>query len=161
MSFSIDELLMPNFKKKVKGFDPQEVREFLQQVYENWQRDLQEREQLKQELDKVRDQLQRLENKEQLLRETLIAAQKFSSEMKLQAQKEAEMVLKEAELKGEQILDKARQKHGAFVDEIRTLQLKRREMENEILLVISSLKEMIELYREQDEKESKLEWLHG
>ncbi len=161
MSFSLDELLSPNFKKRFKGFDPQEVNEFLHQIYENWQKDLQERDQLKQELEQTRDQLMRFENKEQLLRETLIAAQKFASEMKLQAQKEAEMVLKEAELKGEQILEKARQKHAAFVDEIRSLQLKRREMENEILLLINSLRELIELNREQDEKESKLEWLHG
>jgi cell division initiation protein len=159
MKLTPQEILNQSFSTKMKGFNPEEVKSFLQQIVESMESEIQEKEELKAKNEKLRENLAKLEKKEELLRDTLIAAQKFSSEIKANSHKEAELIMKDAEMKSEEIIKHAVIRQMAIKEEMRNLQFKRKEIENDIIHMLNSLKELIETYHKQDEEFDKIEYM--
>ena len=154
MKLTPQEILSQTFSSRFKGIDASEVRAFLQQVAETLEEEIQEKEELKKGME-------RLERKEELLRDTLIAAQKFSSEIKVNSHKEAELITQDAEIKAEEIVKHAVLRQMGIREEIKNLQFKRKEIESDIIHLLNSLKELIETYHKQDEEFDKVEYLGG
>jgi len=159
MKLTPQEILSQTFSIKIKGFNPEEVKNFLQQIAETLESEIQEKEELKAKMEKLRENLGKLEKKEELLRDTLIAAQKFSSEIKANSHKEAELITRDAEMKSEEIIKHAAIRQMAIKEEIKNLQFKRKEIESDIIHLLNSLKELIETYHKQDEESDKIEYL--
>jgi cell division initiation protein len=159
MKLTPQEILSQTFSIKFKGFNPDEVKIFLQQVAETLESEIQEKEELKTGMERLRESLAKLEKKEELLRDTLIAAQKFSSEIKANSHKEAELITKDAEIKSEEIIQHAVIHQTAIREEIKNLQFKRKEIESDIIHLLNSLKELIETYHKQDEEFDKIEYM--
>jgi cell division initiation protein len=159
MKLTPQEILSQTFSSKFKGLDPIEVKNFLQQVVETLESEIQEKEELKGGMERLRESLAKLEKKEELLRDTLIAAQKFSSEIKANSHKEAELITKDAEIKSEEIVKHAVIRQMAIREEIKNLQFKRKEIESDIIHLLNSLKELIETYHKQDQEFDKIEYL--
>lgn len=90
--------------KMLGGLDPNDVDAFLQIVAAEMETLIRENTELKEQGRKVALQLEELSQREVTLRETMLAAQKISEEMKVNAQKEARLIVSEAELKGERIV---------------------------------------------------------
>lgn len=93
--------------KMLGGLDPNDVDAFLQIVAAEMETLIRENTELKEQGRKVALQLEELSQREVTLRETMLAAQKISEEMKANAQKEAKLMVSEAELKGERIVAEA------------------------------------------------------
>ncbi|HOW43933.1 MAG TPA: DivIVA domain-containing protein [Candidatus Aminicenantes bacterium] len=161
MKLTPQEILSQTFSSRFKGIDASEVRAFLQQVAETLEEEIQEKEELKKGMERLRESLERLERKEELLRDTLIAAQKFSSEIKVNSHKEAELITQDAEIKAEEIVKHAVLRQMGIREEIKNLQFKRKEIESDIIHLLNSLKELIETYHKQDEEFDKVEYLGG
>lgn len=159
MKLTPQDILSQQFTIKMKGFDKDEVNHFLMQIAEILENAILEREQFKIESDKTREKLAKFEKREDVLRDTLISAQKFSHEIKMNAEREAELVIKEAEIKAESIINNAIGRQRELKEEIRNLKFKRMEIENDIINMLSSLKELIETYRKEDENFEKIEYL--
>ena len=159
MKLTPQEILSQTFSRRIKGYDPDEVKGFLQQIAETLESEIQEKEEMKSRTEKLREDLGKLEKKEELLRDTLIAAQKFSSEIKSNSHKEAELITKDAEIKSEEIVKHAVIRQMAIREEIKNLQFKRKEIESDIIHLLNSLKELIETYHRQDEEFGKIEYL--
>jgi cell division initiation protein len=159
MKITPQEILNQVFSTKIKGYNPEEVKSFLQQIVETMESEIQEKENLKAKMEKLRESLAKIEKKEELLRDTLIAAQKFSSEIKIHSHKEAELIIKDAEMKSEEIVKHAFTRQMAIKEEIKSLQFKRKEIENDIIHLLNSLKELIETYHKQDEEFDKIEYM--
>jgi len=159
MKLTPQEILNQTFSIKIKGFHPDEVKNFLQQIAETLESEIQEKEELKAKMEKLRENLGKLEKKEELLRDTLIAAQKFSSEIKANSHKEAELITRDAEMKSEEIIKHAVVRQMAIKEEIKNLQFKRKEIESDIIHLLNSLKELIETYHKQDEEFGKIEYM--
>ncbi|MBE0665223.1 MAG: DivIVA domain-containing protein, partial [Candidatus Aminicenantes bacterium] len=133
MKLTPQEILSQTFSVKIKGFHPDEVKSFLQQIAETLESEIQEKEEMKAKIEKLRENLGKLEKKEELLRDTLIAAQKFSSEIKANSHKEAELITRDAEMKSEEIIKHAAIRQMAIREEIKNLQFKRKEIESDII----------------------------
>jgi cell division initiation protein len=159
MKLTPQEILSQTFSVKIKGFHPDEVKSFLQQIAETLESEIQEKEEMKAKIEKLRENLGKLEKKEELLRDTLIAAQKFSSEIKANSHKEAELITRDAEMKSEEIIKHAAIRQMAIREEIKNLQFKRKEIESDIIHLLNSLKELIETYHKQDEEFDKIEYM--
>ena len=159
MKLTPQEILTQEFKLKGKGFDKEEVTGFLMQVAERLENEILEKDQLKKKVGKLNEVLSKYEKKESHMKETLIAAQKFSQELKSNAEKEVELMIKEAEIKGEEIVKRAVTREQELREEVRNLKFKRQEMENDIINMLDSLKELIESYRKGDEEFDKVEYL--
>jgi len=98
-----------DFSKKLRGYDPDEVRPFLEMVSQQW-------EELKDELRHAQDRVREIENKighyekvEVALQEALEAAKSSAHRTQSHAEERARLLVEEAELKAEQILREADQ----------------------------------------------------
>jgi cell division initiation protein len=159
MKLTPQDILNQQFSIKMKGFGKDEVNHFLMQIAEELEHEILERGQLKNEFERFKEKVTKFEKREDVLRDTLISAQKFSHEIKMNAEREAELVIKEAEIKAESIINNAISRQREIREEIRNLKFKRSEMENDIINMLTSLKELIETYRREDEDFEKIEYL--
>jgi cell division initiation protein len=159
MKLTPQDIMNQSFTIKVKGFDKDEVNHFLIQAAEMVETLVLERESQKKELDKVKEKLLQLQKREDVLRDTLVSAQKFSHEIKMNAERESELVIKEAEIKAEAIVNTAINRQRSLKEEIRSLKFKRVEIENDIVNMLNSLRELIESYRKDDEEFEKIEYM--
>ncbi len=159
MKLTPQDILSQKFTIKVKGYDKDEVNQLMVQAAQSLENEVLDRENMKKELERVREKLSQLQKREDVLRETLISAQKFSHEIKLNAQREADLVVKEAEIKAETIINSAIDRQRELKDEIRNLKFKRVEIENDIVGMLNSLRELIESYRKDDDAFEKIEYM--
>jgi cell division initiation protein len=93
--------------KMLGGLDPNDVDAFLQMVASEMESLIRENSDLKEQTRKFSLQLEELSQREVALRDTMLAAQKITEDMKANAQKEAHLLVSEAELKGERIVAEA------------------------------------------------------
>jgi DivIVA domain len=125
--------------KMLGGLDPNDVDSFLQMVASEMESLIRENSELKEQVRKFTQQLEEFSQREVTLRDTMLAAQKVTEEMKANAQKEAHLMVSEAELKGERILADA---------ENRLLQLNNQvyEIKRQKLQFETNLKSLVEAH---------------
>lgn len=96
--------------KMIGGLDPNDVDSFLQLVANQMENLIRENSDLKDQCRRSAADLDDLRQRETNLRETMLAAQKITEEMKANAQKEANLTVTEAEIKAERLLADAEQR---------------------------------------------------
>src|SRR2546425_13332513 len=87
------------FAKRMRGLDPEEVRSFLNLVSGEFERLVIENNALKEELAQIKAGLSDYKERERLLKETLLTAQKLAQDIKEEARKEGQPGIKEAGIK--------------------------------------------------------------
>ena len=111
MKISPMDIQQQQFKGKLfGGLDAEDVDAFLQSVAGEMEELIRENGELKERLSRNATAIAEMEARESQLRETMLAAQRITEEMKSNAQKEAHLVVSEAELKGERIIADAEKK---------------------------------------------------
>ncbi|MBJ6725094.1 DivIVA domain-containing protein [Geomesophilobacter sediminis] len=125
------DIQQQQFKGKlVGGLDADDVDAFLQTVAREMEELIRENDQLKERLNRHQASLADMEAREVQLRETMLAAQKISEEMKGNAQKEAQLIVSEAELKGEKIVAAAENKLIGLNNQIAELKREKVQFES-------------------------------
>jgi cell division initiation protein len=115
------------FARRWTGYAREEVDEFLTLVAEDYEGVLRELSQQAEQLVRLGAQVEHLSASEQVLQDTLMLAQKVSTDLKQTAVKEAEVLVAEAEVRGEKILEAAHRRAAALAEDIREMkQLKAR-----------------------------------
>jgi DivIVA domain-containing protein len=114
------------FGKSFRGYDPERVNQFRDQVAE----ELERLSRLNQDLDaKARgfhEQLRAFRERDKAINEALVSAQQLRGEIREQAQKEGELVLREARADAERMLDEARSDIRRIEDQLGALERARR-----------------------------------
>src|SRR5436190_23636706 len=87
------------FRSRLRGLDPDEVRAFLAAFAEQYEMVLRENGQLREQSALLREQVREHEDKERILKDTLLAAQSAAEQVRETARREGEVVVKEAELR--------------------------------------------------------------
>jgi len=95
------------FKKSLRGYEVNEVDEFLDEIIKDFESLYKENLELKEQVDKQNDNLQRYKEMEETLQNTMVLAQKLAEEAKRNAEKEAELIVWEAKKKAEQVISGA------------------------------------------------------
>ena len=147
------------FNKKLNGYDKDEVKQFLVLVSEALEGEIIEKEKIRKKYEKTKEALLKFEKREDILRDTLVSAQRFSKDIKKNSEKEAEMIIKESEMKGEEIINSAIIREKSIKSEINNLKFKRKEIESDLINMLNSLKELIESYHMEDEGFEKVEYI--
>ena len=109
------------FKKSMRGYDAIEVDAFLEMVADEFESLNQEKNNLSDEVLKLKTQLQDYQEVEKTLKETLMHAQESINESREVSKREANMTVREAEVQAEKILAHTK--------------LKLAEMKNELVLI--------------------------
>lgn len=140
MKISPMDIQQQQFKgKMLGGLDPEDVDAFLQSVAGEMEELIRENNDLKERLNRNATVIAEMESREAQLRETMLAAQRITEEMKANSQKEAHLLISEAELKGERIIADAESKLIQLNNQIQ--ELKREKVQFE-----SGFKGMLDTY---------------
>lgn len=108
--------------KMLGGLDSDDVDAFLQTVAAEMENLVRENNDLKEQLSRQSREVADMAEKEKELRETMLAAQRITEDMKANAGKEASLIISEAELRGERIVADAERQLGelkARIEEVR------------------------------------------
>jgi cell division initiation protein len=127
-----------------RGFDPQEVDAFLEEMADDVEELSRENALLKEQLVVVEEKSRGVEGREKTLQETLVTTQKIAEEFKENARREAELVLREAHLRAEKFMQDAREEHAKLNAEVSALRRLRRQLGEEIMGTIASHKRLAE-----------------
>lgn len=95
------------FKKGLRGYNPEEVDEFLDEVVDNYEELFKENTQLKEKIQNLNEKVEHYSQIESTIQNTLLLAQNAAEQAKNSARKEAELVMKNANESAQKILDKA------------------------------------------------------
>lgn len=146
------------FGKRFRGLDPDEVRGFLAAVAE-------EMAALQRERDVVEQQLRHLElivgehrERESILKNTLLTAQKASEDIRTSARKEADTIVKQAEMQGDRLLELAQGRAHDVERGILELRGHRTALRTDIRAVVTRLTHLLDL-QEEAEVEDNLRFL--
>ena len=130
--------------KLIRGFDPQEVDAFREELADDFEEMTRENNLLKEQLVALEERAKGIEGRERTLQETLVTTQKIAEEFKENARREAELVLREANLRAEKFIQDAREEHSKLNAEIMALKRHRRQLSEEILSTLGTYKRLIE-----------------
>ena len=145
MRLSAGDIRQQQFAVKLlRGFDPQEVDAFLEEVADDFEELIRENNLLKEQLVALEERSRGIEGREKTLHETLITTQKIAEEFKEHARREAELVLREGSLRAEKLIQEAREDHAKLSAEITALKRHRRQLGEEILGTLATYKRLIE-----------------
>ncbi|AST56286.1 septum formation initiator [Thermoanaerobacterium thermosaccharolyticum] len=97
------------FKRSFRGYNENEVDEFLDKVMEDYELLYKENSDLKDRVNILNDKLQNYTDIEKTLNNTLVVAQKSAEDLKLNAKKEADLIIQQAQREAEKIMQKANQ----------------------------------------------------
>jgi cell division initiation protein len=146
------------FSQRFRGLDPDEVRTFLAAVAE-------EMAGLQREKDQVEQQLRHLElivtehrERESILKNTLLTAQKASEDIRETARREAETIVKQADLQGDRLLELAQNRAHEVERGILELRGHRSALRTDIRAIITRLTRLLDL-QEEAEVEDNLRFL--
>jgi cell division initiation protein len=95
------------FKKGLRGYNSDEVDEFLDEVVDNYEELYKENANLKEKLNNLNEKIDHYSKIETTIQNTLILAQNAAEQAKNSAQKESELMLKNANETAQKIMDKA------------------------------------------------------
>jgi cell division initiation protein len=140
-----------NFAPRFRGYDRDEVKSFLSLISEEYEKLIVENSYLKEEMARLTHSLGDYQDREKILKDTLLSVQKLADDMRQEAFRERDVIIKEAELKAEQIVEQARRRIGELDRQISDLKLQRDTFETTVLALIDQHRRIIEMQREQGE----------
>lgn len=138
------------FRKTIRGFDPMEVETFLEMVADEYEELLRDRNQLKEEVDKLQTQLQDYRQVEHTLKETLMNAQESIKRAQANSEKEGEMIIREAELKADKIVGRAYKELEKMKNELLLVKSQKDSFASKLKHLIQSQLELIEILEKDD-----------
>ncbi|GAB7387643.1 septum site-determining protein DivIVA [Bacillaceae bacterium] len=109
------------FSRGFRGYDEDEVNEFLDQIIKDFEILLKERKELEEETKKLNEKLKHFSNIEENLSKSILIAQETAEELKANAKREAELIIKEAEKNADRIINEALAKSRKIAMEIEEL----------------------------------------
>ena len=148
-----------NFASRFKGFDPEEVRSFLNLVASEFEGLVVESNSLRERLTAVEASVSDLKERERILKETLLTAQRLADEIREEARKEAQLIVREAEVKGSQYLDQAGRKAGELEGAIQALRVERDAFAQRIRAAVEQHLRLRDMHRNEDEVEDRLRFM--
>src|SRR5690554_2942623 len=116
--FSADDIANQSFQSKFRGYDADQVHEFLEGLAREWRQVQDAVRRMQDELDEQTRELRDYRRRERSLVEALEMARQVAEEIRHQADRDAELVLAETELKAERMLTRAEQKVGQLRSEM-------------------------------------------
>jgi cell division initiation protein len=147
------EIQKQTFARKFKGYDANEVRAYLQMVAEEIERLVRDVDRLSRENGMLREDLDDHNQRERILKDTLLSAQKVSEDVKSNARKEAELIVKDAELLSERLVSQAMSRVANLERTIQDLKVERRGARNKLQATLDTIQQLLMLDAEQEANE--------
>ncbi len=132
------------FPLKLRGYDPQQVDDFLVLVADELTARLGDAERLQQENQEYRRQLIHARQRQEELQEAMLHAQRLSQEITDNAKREAALLIKEAEVASESMVSQAIEQANRIESKIVELRTRRRELQGRFKNALDSYSRFLE-----------------
>jgi len=153
------EIQKHEFSRKWKGFDPVEVEQFLALVAEELEEltrtasDYETRHRILQEENAEHRE------RERILKETLLTAQRASDDSRQAAAKQAELIVREAQDSGERLTHNAMQRAADVEKAIHELKIQRANFRLQLQKMLELFQTVLDFDREDDDKQKPVSYM--
>jgi cell division initiation protein len=147
------EIQKQTFSRAIKGYTVDEVRGYLHLVAEEIERLVKDVDRLSRENAMLRDELDDHNQRERILKDTLLSAQKVSEDVRANARKEAELIVKDAELLSDRLISQAQLRVADLERAIQELKMERRAARNKLQTMLDTTQQLLMLDAEQEANE--------
>lgn len=144
------DLLNPSFSKTLRGYDPDEVDNFLQEAADTLAHLGDEKVRLANQVAMLESRLAEYAERENALRETLLASRRMMEEVKIAAQKEAQIIIDSAQNRAENLTNQANQRLARILDEIGEARKLKAQFEFKVRSVIEGHLKLLEVSQMED-----------
>ncbi|MED5370997.1 MAG: DivIVA domain-containing protein [Myxococcota bacterium] len=132
------DIIQKEFTPNRRGFDPDEVQGFLDQVRETLEETLKDKRRLEEKLRDRELELERMRRNEDQIKDTLVLAKKLAAEVEHNARREADVVLGEARLQAQELLSEAEDQIDDLHQELQELKGNRHRLRAELRAVLQT-----------------------
>jgi cell division initiation protein len=147
------EIQKQTFSRAIKGYTVDEVRAYLHLVAEEIERLVKDVDRLQRENAMLREELNDHNQRERILKDTLLSAQKVSEDVRANARKEAELIVKDAELLSDRLMSQAQSRMADLERAIQELKMERRAARNRLQTMLDTTQQLLMLDVEQEANE--------
>jgi cell division initiation protein len=117
MVLSPIEIHNKEFDRKFRGYDREQVDEFLNQIVNDYDLALQQNAQLQKDLKQTQSQLKYFTEMKDALNQSILVAQDAADKVKANAEKEAQVISEEAQSKARDLLDQSTDKSNQILED--------------------------------------------
>lgn len=126
------------FKNSLRGYDANQVDDFLDEVADEFERSFSENQRMKEEISSLKSRLEQFEELEGAIREALVHAQQVARDLRQNANKEAELVVREAKEQAHRILADSSSRVERVQDSYGVLQKAKQDFQNDFRHLLKS-----------------------
>jgi cell division initiation protein len=131
------------FNRGFRGYDEDEVNEFLDQVIKDYETVIREKKDLQEKLAKMDEKLTYFSKIEETLNKSIVVAQETGEEVKRNANKEARLIIKEAEKNADRIINESLAKSRRVMLDIEELKKQSSVYRTRFRMLIEAQLEML------------------
>jgi len=124
------------FGKALRGYDPERVNQFRDQVAEELERLARINQELETRARGFHEQLKAFRDRDKAINDALVTAQQLRGDIREQADKEAQLILREARAEADRIMEGARLESRRIEDQLASLERSRRAFLAQLRLII-------------------------
>ena len=150
MKISPMEIQRQTFRKRFRGYDAEEVRTYLNLLAEELQQFQREQAALQQEAQFLRSIVDEHRQREEILKNTLLTAQRVSEEIRETARKQGEMTVKEAELQADKLVELAQGRAKTIERETIDLRAMRQMLRSDIRALLERIEHILDAQEEAE-----------
>ncbi|MFZ3587999.1 DivIVA domain-containing protein [Bacillus sp. DJP31] len=132
------------FSRGFRGYDEDEVNEFLDQVIKDYELVIRDKKELEEKAIELKEKLGYFSNIEETLNKSILIAQETAEDVKRNATKEAKLIVKEAEKNADRIINESLTKARKITFEIDDLKKQSKIFRNRFRMLIQAQLELID-----------------
>ncbi|MEG2923824.1 MAG: DivIVA domain-containing protein [Oscillospiraceae bacterium] len=156
--FAIEDIATAEFDKVMRGYRPEAVHAYLEQVAAQMEKMQSEREDVEKKLYILAQKVEEYRKEEDMLKTAMLNAQRMGESVIREAKQKADSIVREADLKANLIETKAKDKVAEQEEEFALLQAKISKFKNEVLAIYKlHIQSLSELPSSEDDTQEELE----
>ncbi|MDP8952308.1 MAG: DivIVA domain-containing protein [Actinomycetota bacterium] len=138
MAIRPTDIRRKEFKSGIRGYDANQVDDFLDAVADEFERNFAENQRLSEEITNLRGRLEQFEQLEDSIRASIVHAEEVSRDLRQNANKEAELIIREAQEQAHRTLADSSGRVERVQESYEALQQAKQEFANEFRYLLKS-----------------------
>ncbi|MGI8315044.1 DivIVA domain-containing protein [Halobacillus mangrovi] len=131
------------FTKAFRGYEEDEVNEFLDQVIKDYEIIIRQKKELEREVEQLNERLGHFTNIETTLNKSILVAQETAEDVKSNANKESKIIIQEAEKNADRIVNEALDKSRRLSYEVEEMKKQAKVFKTRLSKLVEAQMEMI------------------
>ncbi|WP_181348875.1 DivIVA domain-containing protein [Thalassobacillus sp. CUG 92003] len=144
MSLTPLDIHNKEFTRGFRGYDEDEVNEFLDQIIKDYEAVIREKKNMEEKAEQLNERLSHFNNIETTLNKSILVAQETAEDVKSSANKESKLIIKEAEKNADRIINEALQKSRRISLEVEEMKKQAKVFKTRLRMLVEAQIDMID-----------------